>query len=96
MIIRHKSEIVYLNANELSRLSSDSIDFENTLERIEEIERNIFEMSHEEEYAKIESNVVRIIMSVTIIKNINDFLKRIVKKLKIDDVFKKIYAHLQK
>jgi hypothetical protein len=95
MIIRHRSEITHLNANELSRLSSDSVDFESTLERIEEIEKSIFEMPHEE-HTKVESNVVRIAMSVTIIKDIDDFLDRVVKKLKIDDVFKKIYAHLQK
>jgi RNA processing factor Prp31 len=94
IIIRYKSEITYLNANELSRLSSDSVDFESTLEKIEEIEKNIFEMSHEEEHTRIEFNVVRIIMSVIIIKDIDDFLNRVVKKLKIDDVFKKIYAHL--
>jgi hypothetical protein len=85
-----------LNANELFRFSFDSVDFESTLERIEEIEKNIFEMSHEEEHTKVESNVVRIAMSVIIIKDIDDFLDRVVKKMKIDDVFKKIYAHLQK
>lgn len=82
MIIWHKFDITHLNVDDLSRL---------TFNLKNENEFDVFN-----EKRKIELSFIRKTMSITIIKNINDFLKRVVKKLMINDIFKKIYAHLQK
>lgn len=74
MSICHKLEITYLNVNELSRFKSNS-------------DKNVLDVSNKK--SRIKSNFIRMTMSVTIIKNTDDFLKRVAKELIIDDIFKK-------
>ena len=63
-----------------------------------ELSRFVSESELESDLAEkrlIESDIVRLTMSIIVIKDINDFLKRVVKELTMNDVFKKIYTHLQ-
>lgn len=83
MIIRHRLETTHLNVNDLSRLKFDT-----------QKQNNVLDLTNVDE--EIESNTIRIVMSIMIIKDIDNFLKRVVKKLAINDVFRKIYTHFQK